>query len=133
MEQDGFPGQILVNNRLQMGSFEEWGHQGVLKPEEDFYTPEQRIGAYDDTTPWETCMTIGTQWAWKPDDQIKSAAEVINDTIDPEETPRIMKAIPVAPPPAKASAKPSASPAGKNQNGPQPFSLQKQTQKGKKE
>ena len=64
---------------------------------------------------------------------MKSAAEVINDTIDPDETPRIMKAIPVAPPPAKASAKSSAPAAGKNQNGPQPFSLQKQTQKGKKE
>jgi len=63
---------------------------------------------------------------------MKPAAEVINDTIDPDETPRIMKAIPVAPPPAKASAK-SAPAAGKNQNGPQPFSLQKQTQKGKKE
>src|SRR5436190_844632 len=64
---------------------------------------------------------------------MKAAAEVINDTIDPDETPRIMKAITVAPPPAKASAKSSASAAGKNQNGPQPFSLQKQTQKGKKE
>ena len=62
---------------------------------------------------------------------MKPAAEVINDTIDPEETPRIMKAIPVAPSPAKASSKSPAP--GKNQNGPQPFSLQKQTEKGKKE
>ena len=22
--------------------------------------------------PWETCMTIGDQWAWKPNDNIKS-------------------------------------------------------------
>jgi len=70
--------QILVNNRLEMSSFVQWAHQGKLKPNEDYYTPEQRIGAYDDQTAWETCMTIGTQWAWKPDDQIKSAAEVIN-------------------------------------------------------
>jgi hypothetical protein len=63
---------------------------------------------------------------------MKPPAEVINDTIDPEETPRIMKAIPVTPLPAKASTRSSPSPAaGKNQNGPQPFSLQKQ--KGKKE
>ena len=63
---------------------------------------------------------------------MKPATEVINDTIDPEETPRIMKAIPVTPLPAKAGARSSPSPtAGKNQNGPQPFSLQKQ--KGKKE
>jgi alpha-L-fucosidase len=69
--------QILINNRLQMGSFDEWGRQGKLRTNEDFYTPEQRIGAYDDKTPWETCMTLGTQWAWKPDDQIKTADEVI--------------------------------------------------------
>src|SRR5438034_3883679 len=53
----------------------------------------------------------------------KSPAEVINETIDPDETPRIMKAIPVAPPPAKASAKSSGPAAGKNQSGPKPFSL----------
>src|SRR5437899_3216243 len=62
---------------------------------------------------------------------MKPPAEVINDTIDPEETPRIMKAIPVHP--LASPAKSSAPAAGKNQNGPQPFSLQKQTQKGKKE
>jgi len=44
----------------------------------DYYTPEQQIGAYDDQRPWETCMTLGTQWSWKPDDKIKSAAEVIS-------------------------------------------------------
>jgi len=74
----GLQPQIIINNRLQMGSFEQWSHQGQLLPNEDFYTPEQRIGAYDDKTPWETCMTIGTQWAWKPDDRIKSAADVIH-------------------------------------------------------
>ena len=70
--------RIIINNRLDMGSSEQWSHQGRLLPNQDFYTPEQRIGAYDDTTPWETCMTIGTQWAWKPDDQIKSPTEVIH-------------------------------------------------------
>jgi cell division septal protein FtsQ len=63
----------------------------------------------------------------------KPPAEVINDTIDPEETPRIMKAIPVTAASPKASGKSPAPGAGKSQNGPQPFSLQKQTQKGKKE
>jgi alpha-L-fucosidase len=70
--------QILINNRLQMSTWEQWTHQGQLLPNEDFYTPEQRIGAYDDHIPWETCMTIGTQWSWKPDDKIKSASEVIH-------------------------------------------------------
>jgi hypothetical protein len=62
---------------------------------------------------------------------MKPAAEVINDTIDPDETPRIMKAIPVHP--SASPSKLSVPATGKNQNGPQPFSLQKQTQKGKKE
>jgi alpha-L-fucosidase len=47
-------------------------------PNADYYTPEQRIGAYDDQTPWETCMTLGTQWSWKPDDQIKSSTECLH-------------------------------------------------------
>ena len=70
--------QIIINNRLEMGTYQEWLHQGNLHPNEDYYTPEQRIGAYDDKTHWETCMTLGTQWSWKPDDTIKSASEVIH-------------------------------------------------------
>ena len=50
----------------------------MLNPNADYYTPEQQIGAYDDQRPWETCMTLGTQWSWKPKDKIKSAAEVIS-------------------------------------------------------
>jgi alpha-L-fucosidase len=55
--------QILVTTRCG-----GWG---------DFATPEQRIGKFQNDEPWETCMTIGTQWSWKPDDKIKSAPEVI--------------------------------------------------------
>ncbi|HEY3932767.1 MAG TPA: alpha-L-fucosidase [Verrucomicrobiae bacterium] len=73
----GLQPQILINNRLEISTTEQWLHQGQLLPNEDFYTPEQRIGAYDDKVPWETCMTLGTQWSWKPDDKIKSADEVI--------------------------------------------------------
>lgn len=74
----GLQPQIIINNRLEMSSFEEWSRQGGLKSNEDFYTPEQRIGAYDEKMPWETCMTIGTQWSWKPDDKIKSASDVLH-------------------------------------------------------
>jgi alpha-L-fucosidase len=69
--------RILINNRLEMGDFGQWQRQDKLRPNEDFLTPEQRIGAYDDQNPWETCMTLGTQWSWKPNDSIKSASEVI--------------------------------------------------------
>jgi alpha-L-fucosidase len=74
----GLQPQILINNRLEMSTHDQWVHQGQLGPSEDYYTPEQRIGAYDNRTPWETCMTIGTQWSWRPDDRIKSASEVVH-------------------------------------------------------
>ncbi len=74
----GLQPKVIINNRLEIGSFEEWTHQGGLHPDEDYYTPEQAVGAYDDHVPWETCMTIGTQWSWKPNDKIKSAKEVVH-------------------------------------------------------
>jgi len=43
----------------------------------DFDTPEQHIGHFQSDRPWESCCTLGTQWAWKPDDQIKSLDECI--------------------------------------------------------
>ena len=48
---------ILVNNRTR--------HPG------DFDTPEQRVGKFQLDRPWETCMTICRQWAWKPNDAMK--------------------------------------------------------------
>jgi alpha-L-fucosidase len=75
----GLQPQIIIDNRLQLDTGEEWAHQEKLKlrPNEDFYTPEQKVGSYDDRQPWESCMTLGTQWSWKPNDKIKTAAEVI--------------------------------------------------------
>jgi len=66
--------EIIINNRLDLSTQE---NEAMLNSNADYYTPEQRIGAYDDQRPWETCMTLGTQWAWKPKDTIKSASEVI--------------------------------------------------------
>ena len=43
----------------------------------DYLTPEQRIGSFNMDEPWETCMTIANQWAWKPNDPIKSRKECI--------------------------------------------------------
>ena len=43
----------------------------------DYGTPEQSIGAFDMARPWETCMTICQQWAWKPGDQMKSLPECL--------------------------------------------------------
>jgi len=37
----------------------------------DFYTPEQHVGRLNTKRPWESCITLGTQWAWKPNDKLK--------------------------------------------------------------
>jgi alpha-L-fucosidase len=58
---------ILVNDRT--------GAKG------DFDTPEQRVGAFQNTRPWETCMTIGSQWAWKPDEEVKSLEQCLHTLI----------------------------------------------------
>ncbi|MCX7047202.1 MAG: alpha-L-fucosidase [Candidatus Sumerlaeota bacterium] len=46
---------IVINDRLdKLGSWE------------DFYTPEQRVGGFDNQRPWESCMTVSArnQWSW---------------------------------------------------------------------
>jgi alpha-L-fucosidase len=58
---------IIVNNRS--------GAPG------DYDTPEQRVGKYQDDRPWETCMTICRQWAWKPNDTMKSLEECLQTLI----------------------------------------------------
>jgi len=44
----------------------------------DFDTPEQRLGGFQLGRPWETCMTLNSQWAWKPNDRIKSLKQCID-------------------------------------------------------
>lgn len=58
---------ILVNNRT--------GANG------DFDTPEQRVGSFQVDRPWETCMTIARQWAWKPDDDVKSLEQCLHSLV----------------------------------------------------
>ncbi len=55
---------IIVNNRAGL--------------REDLDTPEQTVGAFQRERPWETCMTIGDQWAWKPNDKVKSLKQCLD-------------------------------------------------------
>jgi alpha-L-fucosidase len=68
--------KILLTNRLDLGPGDN--DRQILSPYADYYTPEQAVGGYDDRRPWETCMTLGTQWSWKPNDEIKSLAECLH-------------------------------------------------------
>jgi alpha-L-fucosidase len=68
--------QIIINNRLDMGSLDDYNAQRV-GPQADYATPEQRVGEFDIEKPWETCLTLGTQWSWKPGDKIKSIEDCV--------------------------------------------------------
>ena len=64
--------ELLINNRVDKGRA---GMSGITKSSiyaGDYATPEQEVGAFDNVNAWETCMTIAKQWAWKPNDEMKS-------------------------------------------------------------
>ena len=58
---------VIINNRCGL--------------EGDFDTPEQHVGFYQTDRPWESCITICRQWAWKPDDKLKSLDECIRTLV----------------------------------------------------
>jgi len=58
---------IIINNRCGL--------------EGDFDTPEQHVGFYQTDRPWESCITLCNQWAWKPDDTMKSVEECVRTLV----------------------------------------------------
>lgn len=74
---------IIINNRVDKG---RKGMQGVTLADKnyagDFDTPEQEVGKFQTDRPWETCMTICRQWAWKPNDKLKSFEECIRILVE---------------------------------------------------
>ena len=62
---------ILINNRTGDGG--------------DYLTPEQKVGAYDDAKPWESCMTISAHnhWAWGgAKDGVKPLKAIVDMLVD---------------------------------------------------
>jgi len=51
-------------------------------PHENYLTPEQQVPDEPPAQPWESCLTMGTGWAYKPDDEYKSARELIRLLVD---------------------------------------------------
>lgn len=45
---------------------------------ENYLTPEKKIPDTPPEYPWETCMTMGDQWSYKPDDDYKSTRELVH-------------------------------------------------------
>ncbi|HOA50789.1 MAG: alpha-L-fucosidase [Thermogutta sp.] len=68
---------ILINNRIDKGRRGMKGDTAGPQFVGDFDTPEQRVGAFNRERPWETCMTICRQWAWKPNDELKTLSQCL--------------------------------------------------------
>lgn len=49
---------------------------------EDYRTPEQQVPDRPLPYPWETCMTMGDSWSYKPNDRYKSARELVHILVD---------------------------------------------------
>jgi len=58
---------VIINNRAGLRS--------------DFDTPEQRVGRIQTDRAWESCITICRQWAWKPNDRMKSLKQCIDTLV----------------------------------------------------
>lgn len=55
---------IIINNRASIPG--------------DFDTPEQYVGDFQDSRPWESCMTLTPpSWGWKPNQKVSSAKDCI--------------------------------------------------------
>jgi alpha-L-fucosidase len=49
---------------------------------ENYRTPEQEVPEKPLAYVWETCMTMGDQWSYKPDDKYKSTRKLIHLLVD---------------------------------------------------
>lgn len=65
---------VIINNRLGKKT-----NHNVLTTESvgDYATPEQKVGKLNMDYPWESCITICHQWAWKPNDKMKSLKQCV--------------------------------------------------------
>jgi alpha-L-fucosidase len=72
---------VLVNNRVAKGREDMAGTTAAGAFAGDYDTPEQRIGAFQTTRPWESCITLCQQWAWKPNDRMKSLQECVQTLV----------------------------------------------------
>jgi alpha-L-fucosidase len=59
--------EMIINNRAGIPA--------------DYDTPEQRIGTFQNTRPWETCATVGRQWSYNPDDVLRPIEECLRGLV----------------------------------------------------
>ena len=74
------PGLAALARRNQPGLIVV--DRAVGGPYENYRTPEQQIPDKPLPYPWETCMTLGNSWSYKPDDHYKSARRIVHMLVD---------------------------------------------------
>jgi alpha-L-fucosidase len=73
---------ILSNNRVGRPQGTPTGTTSqTIRNLGDYDTPEQEIGRFTRERPWESCITICEQWAWKPADTLKSLTQCVRTLI----------------------------------------------------
>ncbi len=72
---------IIVNNRVGKGREDMAGTTATGAFGGDYDTPEQQVGKFQIDRPWESCITLCQQWAWKPNDQLKSLKECLQTLV----------------------------------------------------
>lgn len=73
---------LIINNRLGKDiAGVENKDIDVTKMIGDYDTPEQTVGRMNMNTPWESCITICTNWAWVPNDKMKSLQQCIHTLV----------------------------------------------------
>jgi len=72
---------LIINNRVSKSPAGAEGTSGATQVYGDYDTPEQHIGAFNLERPWETCMTICQQWAWKPEDAMKPLPQCLRTLV----------------------------------------------------
>jgi alpha-L-fucosidase len=77
----GLQPSLIVNNRVAKGREDMAGTTAAGAFGGDYDTPEQRVGRFQADRPWESCITIGTQWAWRPDEELKSTDECVRTLV----------------------------------------------------
>jgi alpha-L-fucosidase len=72
---------VIVNNRVGKGRQAMAGTTAAGAFGGDYDTPEQQVGRFQPERPWESCITIGRQWAWKPDEELKTVEECVRTLV----------------------------------------------------
>lgn len=75
---------VIVNNRYTsvLAGYEK----SPYDVNGDWYTPEHRLGGFDSSRPWESCMTVteapGGGWSYRPNGRIRSVEESVKFLIN---------------------------------------------------